>query len=130
MARIANPHQQRGTGRKLQKTTEMTVLEKKIVKYLIVLLGMIVLTFLSNAFLPMLLRDWTFINYWDITILATITIQGYKIKIVFGIILYFDCRKEINNYYLIPVLGVIFPVIGLIFYFIERFLLNLNNTHE
>ena len=108
----------------------MTVLEKKIVKYLMVLLGMFVLTFLSNAFLPMLMRDWDFIYYWDISILVTYTIPGYIIKIIFGIILFFDCRKEIKNYYLIPVLGVIFPAIGLIFYFIESFLLNLNNTYD
>jgi len=108
----------------------MTVLEQKIVKYLIVLLGMFILTFLSNVFLPMLIKNWDFIYYWDISILVTYTIPGYLIKIGFGIILCFDCRKEINHYYLIPILGVIFPVIGLIFYFIERFLLNLNNTHD
>jgi hypothetical protein len=110
--------------------TEMTVFEKNIIKYLIVLLGMFVLTFLSSAFLPMLIRNWDFINYWDISILVNYTIPGYLIKIGFGVILYFDCRKEITHYYLIPILGIIFPVIGLVFYFVERLLLNLNDTHD
>jgi hypothetical protein len=108
----------------------MTVLEQKIVKYLIVLLGMFVLTSIYIIFLPILTQNFNFIDYWNIRILVTVTIPEIIIRIIFGIILYFDCRKEINNYYLIPILGVISPVIGLIFYFIERFLLNLNNTHD
>ena len=52
------------------------------------------------------------------------------INIVFGFILHLDCRNEIKNQYLIPILGAIIPIVGLMFYFIEKFTLIKNYDHD
>jgi hypothetical protein len=42
---------------------------------------------------------------------------NYFLKSVFALILFLDCRKEIQNYLLVPLLCIFVPAVGLMFYF-------------
>jgi hypothetical protein len=107
----------------------MKNLKKKVLKYVLLLIGIFVLNLLSTAFLPRLI-DLTSFGSLDKAYQLAMIVPTHIVSILFGLILYFDCRREIRNYYVIPVLGALFPLAGTMFYFIESFLPNQNLSHD
>ena len=98
---------------------QMKTIEKKILKYLLILIGIFILKRLSIAYLPILLNIYESNDIEKGFLIKAIS--PIIINIFFGLILFFDCRKEIHNYYTISILGAIVPIVGLMFYFIESF---------
>ena len=99
--------------------------EKKILKYILILLGMFLIIFLFNT---IVLTSVNFHQFKDFDKAYNLTkiIPPIIIDIIFGFILYMDCRTEIRNKYLIPVLGAMAPIVGLMLYFIEKTALQKN----
>lgn len=96
--------------------------EKKILKYILILLGMFLIIFLFNTIVLTSINFHQFKDF-DKTYNLFKIIPPIIIDIIFGFILYVDCRTEIRNRYLIPVLGAVLPIVGLMFYFIEKYAL-------
>ena len=42
----------------------------------------------------------------------------YFVNSIFALILFLDCRKEIKNFVVIPLLSIFAPVVGIMFYFV------------
>lgn len=97
----------------------MNEFEKKILKFGLALVGIFILNDLAKVYLPILYYN----QYKDVDLV--LKIMGFAPRIIlnllFGILLFYDCRKEISNYILISILGGLVPVVGLMFYFIEKF---------
>ena len=102
----------------------MTDFKKKTLKYLVVLLVLYLGINLYSFFITFFMRDIE--NLFQITdpnVTFRLTIITSRIIFgsIFGIILYHDCRNEIKNKYLVPGLGAIVPIVGTMFYFIEKY---------
>ena len=99
----------------------MKRLENKILKYFLILSGMFILNILLTVFFPKIVDLFEFkdpgkaFNIW-------IKIFPYFINLLFALILYADCRKETKNYLTIPILGIFVPIVSLMFFFIESYL--------
>ena len=101
--------------------------KQKTLKYLLILGTVYILINLAGYFTAFYLRDIGQLLSIDDTqkvVALTRVIPRILVGIVFGIILFSDCRKEIKNQYIIPFLGVIDPVVGTILYFIEKLALS------
>ena len=96
--------------------------EKIILKYILILVGMFLVIFLFNTIVLTSINFHQFKNFDKAYNLFKI-IPPIVINIIFGFILYIDCRTEIRNRYLIPILGAVMPIVGLMFYFIEKYAL-------
>ena len=101
----------------------MNKLERKIVLFLTILIGLKIVDFLLSAY------------YFDILQLINVeynkevyrTVNDwipYFTNLIFAITLFIYCRLEIKNKTVIPILGFFYPVIGLVFYFIESELIH------
>lgn len=107
--------------------------KQKSIKYLLILGAVYLFTNLVMFFSPFILEEIQQILRMDDTrrVLTMITIINKTLTgLIFGIILYSDCRKEIKNQYMVPLLGVFLPVFGTIFYFIEKYALSKSQYHE
>ena len=107
--------------------------KQKSIKYLLILGAVYLFTNLVMFFSPIILKDIMQQIGMDDTrkVLTMITIINKTLTgLIFGIILYTDCRKEIKNQYMIPLLGVFLPVFGTILYFIEKYALSKTQYHE
>ena len=112
---------------------EQNDLFQKIHKYMWILiaisLGMVLLSFLT----PFLFRSFAsgkpsavdFDRYYFYILAARFTLG-----LIFSIVLYRDCREDIKNKYLVPLLGVAAPIVGTAFYFIEKYLTTKTYNHD
>jgi hypothetical protein len=105
----------------------MKEFENKIIKYILILTGIIILNALSIGLIPNFVHQFN--DSMRIPALLT-SIMPIIINLFFAVILFFDCKKEVRNFYVIPILGAFIPIFGLIFYFIERSLLLKNTNHD
>lgn len=99
----------------------MNEFEKKILKFGLALVGIYILNVLATTLLP-IINVHQFKNV-DLILKIMWSAPKITINLLFGILLFFDCRNETLNYILISILGVLTPIVGLMFYFIEKFLL-------
>ncbi len=101
---------------------DMKELKNDTIKYMLLLLGISIVNFLLNIFL---IEVIDFHQFEDAGKAHNLIIQVALIllNLIFGLILFVDCRKDMKNRYLIPILGAIVPIVGLMFYFIERYTL-------
>ena len=111
----------------------MNDFKQKTLKYLLILGAIYLFINLVGYLTPFHLQDIKhFLNIDDTQKVFTLTriITRIITGIIFGIILLFDCRKELENRYLIPILGACMPVIGTILYFIEKLAISKTQNHE
>lgn len=97
----------------------MNEFNKKILKFGLALIGIYVLNILATSLLPII--DVHQFKNMDLILKIMWRVPRIIINLLFGILLFFDCRKEITNYKLISILGALIPIVGLMFYFIEKF---------
>ncbi|MBN2613209.1 MAG: hypothetical protein JXB00_16770 [Bacteroidales bacterium] len=114
----------------------MNEFEKKILKFGLALVGIFILNILATYFSIFAhvheLKILAFvlnIKNADLAFKIMLHAPGIIINLLFGILLFFDCRKELTNYILISILGGLVPVLGLMFYFIEKFSLSKIKDH-
>jgi hypothetical protein len=101
----------------------MKEFKNEIIKYMLLLLGIAIINLLLNLFLIRIIDFQQFDDpgkaYHLLFKLALIFVN-----LIFGLILFLDYRKEMKNRYMIPILGAIVPIVGLMFYFIEKYTLS------
>jgi peptidoglycan/LPS O-acetylase OafA/YrhL len=95
----------------------------EIIKYMLLLLGIVIIDLLLNLFLIRILDFHQFDDPGKAYHLFY-KMALFIMNLLFGLILFLDYRKEMKSRYLIPILGAIVPIVGLMFYFIEKYTLS------
>jgi len=104
----------------------MKEFEKKILVYLGLLIGLALFQTLNGMFLQKVI-DFEQFNDLGMTYYLSISSIKYLLNGIFAFILYLDCRNKVRNYYLIPILALFAPIVGVILFFIENYSLLKNN---
>ena len=95
--------------------------EKKVIKYLILLLSIFILNWLAKG--PF--QSYLYMLNFSMTDTAFIMkIIPYILNFIIAVFLLIDCKKATKNYITIPLLGLLMPIIGICFYLIDSELLN------
>jgi hypothetical protein len=96
----------------------MKRIEDKMVFFLIVLICIEIIHLVISGFYFNILQLLN-IEYDEEKYIILYTWTPYFTKVIFSIVLVIYCRLEVKNKLTIPILGFFYPVIGLVFYFIE-----------
>jgi len=101
----------------------MKEFKDEIIKYILLLLGIAIIDLLLNLFLIRIIDFHQFNDpgkayhlFYKLTLII--------MNLIFGLILFVDYRKDMKNRYMIPILGAIVPIVGVMFYFIEKYTLS------
>lgn len=104
----------------------MKEFEKKILKYLVLLIGLTLFQYLNVIFLQKVI-DFDQFSDFGMNYFLSISSLNFLLNGIFAIILYLDCRNKARNYYLIPLLALFAPLVGVMLFFIENYSLQKNN---
>lgn len=107
----------------------MKEIEKLAVKYFLLLLGFRLLDYFLVVQLPRILLNISVDAYMALDT-EIIFYAGYVLDLVFAIIVFYDAKKHLNNYILIPILTFIMPLFGIAFFLIEKYTLQNLVSHE
>lgn len=99
----------------------MNQLESKCLKYLLLLVGVILLKNVTGIFIAFI-PQWFDSKLSGNQFFYFFEASNGLINLVFALILYFDCKSNSQNKYIVPLLALFAPIVGTMFYFISEFL--------
>ena len=103
----------------------MNKMENKIILFIAILTGLRIVNIFLSLFYRNVLHSMN-VEFDEKMYHIIGIVLPYFINLIFAIILYIYCHLEIKNKIVIPILGFFYPVIGLVFYFIESELITDN----
>lgn len=107
----------------------MREFERKTLIYLGLLIGLTLSQNLNLIFLQKII-DFDQFDGFGWTYFLSISLINHLLNGIFAVILYLDCRNKIRHYYLIPLLALFAPIVGVMFFFIANYSLLKNNSND